>query len=207
MRTKLIIWGKCKEELSTGLITYSKGIERGYQFIGGQLLGYSQIQEYAELEAMIREKESPILCTDQFKDYTYLKELLKEKTSYTLIFIPHLEHMEIKKLCQQFVFVEEQTSRKDASKKQLTILWGKGQNEGEMILDILKHFHLIQQGKRYYFLCYLPDGINEIGLAEMEDVLREYINEESSIYLTALKQNGLMEQEEPSFYLLCSEMN
>lgn len=205
MRTKLIIWGKCKEELSTGLIAYSKCIKRGYQFIEGQLLAYSQVQGYAELEAMLSKEESPVLCTDQLKDYAYLKELLKEKTSYSLIFIPHLEHIEIKKLCKQFVFVEEQILRKDSSKKQLTILWGKGQNEGEILLDILKHFYLIQYGRRYYFLCYLPDGINETGLAEMEDVLREYINEGGSIYLTALKQTEFMEQEEAFFCLLCSE--
>ena len=205
MRTKLIIWGKCKEELSTGLNTYSKGIKRDYQFIEGQLLSYSQVQDYTELEAMLKERESPILCTDQLKEYTYLKELLRGKMSYTLIFIPHLEQIGIKKLCQQFVFTEGQTQRTDSSKRQLTILWGKGQNEGEMLLDMLKHFHLMQQGSRYYFLCYLTDGINETGLAQVEDVLREYINEGSSIYLTALKQNGFMEQEEPSFYLLCSE--
>lgn len=207
MRTKLIIWGKCKEELSTGLITYSKGIKRDYRFIEGQLLSYSQVQDYTELEAILKERESPILCTDQLKEYTYLKELLRGKTSYTLIFIPHLEQIGIKKLCQQFVFAEGQTPRTDSSKKQLTILWGKGQNEGAMVLDILKHFHLIQQGRRYYFLCYLSGGINETGLAEVEDVLREYISEESSIYLAALKQTVLMEQEEPSFYLLCSEID
>lgn len=205
MLTKLIIWGNCKEELSTGPTTYSKGIKRSYQFIEGQLLAYSQVQERIELEAMLKERESPILCTSQIKDYIYLKEILKGKTSYILIFIPHLEQLGIKKLCQQFVFVERQTSRKDFSKKHLTMLWGKGQNEGEMLLDILKHFHLIQQGRRYYFLCYMPYGIDETGLAEVEDVLREYSNEGSSIYLTALKQVEFMEQEEPFFYLLCSE--
>lgn len=207
MLTKLIIWGKCKEELSTGPTTYNKGIKRSYQLIQGQLLAYSQIQERAELEVMLQEKESPILCTDQLKEYTYLKNLLKEKASYTLIFIPCLQQLGIQKLCQQFLCVARQTSRKDSVKKHLTILWGKGQNQGEMLLDILNHFHLIQQGRKYYFLCYMRDDINETGLAEVEDVIREYINEESSIYLTALNQDKFMQQDDPFFYLLCSEMN
>ena len=96
-------------------------------------------------------------------------------------------------------------ARKICSKRQLTILWGKGQDEGEMILDILKHFHLIEQGQRYHFLGYLPGGMNEIALAGVEDVLREYISEKSSIDLTALQKNKVMEQEESFFYLLCRE--
>ena len=107
MKTQLIIWGKCKDELSASWSAYNKDIKIEYQFIEGQLLGYRQVQEYTELEAMLREKEFPILCTNQLKDYRYLKELLKEKASYILIFIPHLEQIEIKKLCQQFMWVEE----------------------------------------------------------------------------------------------------
>lgn len=207
MLTRLIIWGKYKEELSTGLTTYSKGIKRSYQFIEGQLLAYSQVQERTDLESMLQKRESPVLCTSQIKDYTYLKEILKGKVSYTLIFIPHLDQMGIKQLCQQFIVVEEQMSKEDCSKKQLTVLWGKGHNEGEMLLDLLKHFHLIQQGSKYYFLCYMPDSISEAGLARIEDVLREYINEGSSIDLIVLKEAQHAVQEESFFYLLCSETN
>ena len=207
MLTKLIIWGKCQEELSTDLTSYSKGIKRSYQLVHGQLLTYCKVQDRMELENILQKRESPILCTDQLKEYTYLKELLKGKRSYTLIFIPHLKELGIKKLCQQFIFVARQTSRKDFSRKDLIILWGKGQNEGEMLLDILKHFHLMDKASRYHFLCYMPGYINDIGLVEVEDVLREYINEESSICLTALEQTEFMGQEEAFFYLLCSEMN
>lgn len=204
MKTQLIIWGKCKEELSTSWMAYSQGIKIGYQLIEGQLLGYRQIQECTELEEMIRKKEFPILCTDQLKDYIYLQELLKEKTSYTLIFIPHLQQIEIKSLCQQFIWMQKQMIRKISCEKQLTILWGKGENEGEMILNFLEHFHLIQQRLKYHFLCYLVGGINEIGLAQIEDVLREYISEKSSVHLTALQQTKVMGQEESFFCLLCS---
>lgn len=205
MNTQLMIWGNKKEKLVAEFSTSTKGRQIDYQFIEKKIFTYSQLQTNAELEDMVKRTNSPILCTDQLKDYILLKNILSKKISYTLILIPHLREMGVEKLCKQFLVASEQVKDRIFLNKQQTILWGKGNNGGEMLLETLKHFHLFQKGIKYQFRCYLPDGIREIELADMEDVLREYISEGSFIDLAALKSVDSIQQEDPFFYLLCKE--
>lgn len=203
MHTQLIIWGK--EKLVTEFSISTKGIQTDYQFVGKQIFAYSQLQTNTELEEMIERTTSPIVCTDQLNDFIFLKNILRKKINYTLILIPHLKEIGIKKLCEQFIAVSEQIKDEIVPNRHQTILWGKGDNGGEMLIEALKHFHLFQRGIKYRFRCYLPDGIREIELADMEDVLREYISEGSFIDLAALKTMDLVHQEDAFFYLLCKE--
>lgn len=173
MKEKIIFVGSMKEE-PIHLVGETANY-RQYHKVDERIIEYKNIGQYEELEATEDEFSSVLLFMDQL-EYVE-RELLKDRCR-EVVYVPDMQDWEL-----DILFRMIQQSRADIGRRHCIGVAGKGDSLGRMMMDLLKNFKIMQNLSGYHLLLALPKkaGINEI--CHMEDVLREYTMDGSSLYI------------------------
>lgn len=195
--TPIIIWGKGYETKEKVIRVYEGKNEIYYTHIENELVHYHIIKEQSELEKISIHAETLIVCTNHLERYNELIDLLAGKKRGGLLFIPHIKDVE-EALFLAYKIATDQIE--EGIGRFCIALGGKGRTTGEVSMEILKHLYLFKQITSYELLLKVPSSRMMVSLAEIEDVLSEYVDEQSELLLTPWEREREADQE--VFYLL-----
>lgn len=175
MLPKMIIWGECQQEKKT--MTAYKGQEkRYYEQVDGRLVQYVKRSSQKELMEELKSSNQVIVCTNYIEETGLIMQLIEQK-KHILLVMPQMKKMTVSEILKVSLVISDVPPYKYQKMKQEVIaLWGESQIMGDLLMELLRHLHLFQQMKRYVF--YLKGEKVHIleNLAEVEDLLREYID-------------------------------
>lgn len=199
MMLQIILWGQRYKTNKFATKVYRESEEVFYTQINGQLIQYKVICEESELKQVSLQKGSDILYTTyHIEHYQKLIKLLRNDKKCTLLFIPNIKNIEeVLMLIGKLAIKEPE----DETENEFCVaLGGKGKTIGEVIMEILKCFYIFRQIDSYELLLKIPSSKMIVGLAEIEDVLKEYMDEQSKLILTPWETER--EKTNKIFYLL-----
>lgn len=191
MLLQVIIWGDYVRNGKNRISIYKGNKEVFYEQIRGELVHYKELKELGEVQEAMTGQRPVVICTNHIQSYGDLRQSAERNESY-LLFIPQMQDLNIETILSLAV--------QAASEKASVSLGGKGKTVGEMIMEMLKNFHLFHEMDSYELVLKVKESMMINSLAEMEDVLREYVPDKGELLLTPWDEEK--QPKEEMFYLL-----
>lgn len=173
IKQKLIFVGNMQKE--TIHLVATSTICKQYHKVKGQIVEYENIHRYEEIAEREEELQSALLCMDGLEE---VEQEVEKESGRAIIYIPELKEWDLDTL-----LLLVQRAKDTMMQTPCVGIAGKGDSLGRMMMDMLRKFKIMQNMSGYHLLLGLPEEAGMEELANIEDILKEYIIEGSSLYI------------------------
>lgn len=189
MKMRIILWGNIK-------------VSDGYQFVGDETHAFYQkiegafvkvycVQSEAEIQLLLQGERGRdyqwILCGQDQQKLKSLSQTIPFKVLQSIYYVPYMMQVKGESLLRHIVHMQQVGALDRRVEKISILLLGKGKDLGQILVELLKQLHFVQQGKYFRLYLDLPVPISLQEVSEVEDVLREYLSMKSKLIIETVK--------------------